>query len=94
MTIGGIGIGSAIAIYFIMWWVVLFAVLPWGVRSQHETGDVHPGSDPSAPAVPHLGRKVVATTIVAALCFGAFVLLKNSGLTLDMLPGPKPHNTI
>jgi predicted secreted protein len=28
-------LATAIAIYFIIWWVVLFAVLPWGVRSQH-----------------------------------------------------------
>ena len=41
---------TAIAIYFIIWWVVLFAVLPWGVRSQEESGAVAPGTDPGAPA--------------------------------------------
>ena len=25
-----------LAIYFIIWWVVLFAVLPWGARSQQK----------------------------------------------------------
>lgn len=89
MTIGGIGIGSAIAIYFIIWWLVLFAVLPWGVRSQHETGAVAAGTEPGAPVMPHIGRKLIATTVVAAICFGAFLIVKNSGLTLDMLPGPK-----
>ena len=29
---------TSIAIYFIIWWTVLFAVLPWGVRSQQEYG--------------------------------------------------------
>ena len=43
-------ITTALAIYFITWWIVLFAVLPWGVRSQSEAGDVVPGSDPGAPA--------------------------------------------
>ncbi len=89
MTIGGIGIGSAIAIYFIIWWLALFVVLPWGVRSQHETGFVEEGTEPGAPVFPHLGRKLIATTIVAAVCFVSFVLIKNSGLTLDMLPGPR-----
>jgi len=94
MTIGGVGIGSAIAIYFIIWWLVLFAVLPWGVRSQHETGEaITPGSDPGAPVVPHLKRKLIATTIVAAICFGTFLLVRNSGLTLDMFPGPQVHRT-
>ena len=39
-------LATAIAIYFIIWWVVLFAVLPWGVRSQEEGGDVVSGTDP------------------------------------------------
>ncbi len=51
---------TAIAIYFIIWWVVLFAVLPFGVRSQQESGAVAPGTDPGAPAVPQLMRKLTS----------------------------------
>jgi predicted secreted protein len=89
MTIGGVGIGSAIAVYFIIWWLTLFVVLPFGVRSQHETGVVAEGSDPGAPAVPSIGRKLVITTLLAALFFGLFLAIINSGLSLDDLPGPK-----
>lgn len=89
MTIGGVGIGSAIAVYFIIWWLALFVVLPWGVRSQHETGNVVEGTDPGAPAFPAIGRKLIATTVVATVFFGVFLIVINSGLTLDMLPGPK-----
>ena len=39
----------AIAIYVLMWWVVLFAVLPLGVRTQGEDGSVVPGTPESAP---------------------------------------------
>jgi predicted secreted protein len=60
------------AIYFIFWWTVLFAVLPWGVRSQDESGDVAPGTDPGAPSVPALGRKLLWTTLISAALFGAF----------------------
>jgi predicted secreted protein len=60
------------AIYFLIWWVVLFAVLPWGVRSQEESGDVASGTDPGAPSVPRLLMKVVWTTIVATIVFAAF----------------------
>jgi predicted secreted protein len=28
----------AIALYFVIWWTVLFAVLPFGVRTQDEAG--------------------------------------------------------
>ena len=60
-------IGSIIAIYFVVWWIVLFAVLPWGMRSQQEEGEVVLGTDPGAPANPRLVRKAIITSIVAAI---------------------------
>jgi predicted secreted protein len=63
---------TAVAIYFLIWWVVLFAVLPFGVRSQDESGAVVPGSDPGAPALPRLGRKLIWTTGVATVVFALF----------------------
>ncbi len=62
---------SIAAIYFVLWWIVLFAVLPWGVRSQDERGEVAPGTDPGAPALPHLRAKLVWTTAVSAVLFAA-----------------------
>ena len=35
---------TAIAIYFLIWWVTLFAVLPWGISNQEESGEVVPGT--------------------------------------------------
>jgi predicted secreted protein len=64
-------IATAVAIFFLIWWVVLFAVLPWGIRSQHEGGEIIPGTDPGAPAIPHLKRKLLWTTLVSALIFAA-----------------------
>ena len=66
---------TSIAIFFIIWWVGLFAVLPWGIRSQAESGEVVPGSDPGAPAMPKLKSKLVWTTLVAAIVFGLFVVI-------------------
>ena len=65
-------LSSAAAIYFIMWWLVLFAVLPWGIRSQHEEGEFEPGTDPGAPAVHGLGGKLIWTTLISSIVFGAF----------------------
>jgi len=79
-------LATSIAIYFIIWWVVLFAVLPWGVRSQHEGGEIAPGSDPGAPVLPRLKRKLVWTTVVAALVFALWhVVYTYRLLTLDDL---------
>ncbi len=66
---------TAVAIFFLIWWIVLFAVLPWGVRSQHEGGGVTPGTDPGAPAVPNLRWKLVWTTLVSAVIFAAFYIV-------------------
>jgi len=81
---------SGIAVYFIVWWVTLFAVLPWGVRTQEENGAVEPGTTPSAPARPMLVRKLIATTLVASLIFVALYLTITKGwVTLDSFPiGP------
>jgi predicted secreted protein len=63
---------TVVAIYFIIWWLVFFAVLPWGIRSQHEHGDVVPGTDPGAPAVHGLKVKFIWTTLISTVIFGLF----------------------
>ena len=77
------------AVFFLIWWVVLFAVLPWGIHSQHEGGDVAPGTDPGAPVLPKLGRKLILTTLVAGVVFAAFyVVTANRLVTLNGLLTP------
>ena len=51
-------ISTAIAIYFVLWWITLFLTLPFGVRSQGEQGEIVAGTDPGAPAVPRLLEKL------------------------------------
>jgi predicted secreted protein len=83
-----VSIFTALAIYFVIWWIVLFAVLPWGVRSQHESGEMTPGTDPGAPVLANIKRKLVWTTIVATVVFAAwFVVYVNQLITLDQLSG-------
>ena len=70
---------TSIAIYFIIWWMVLFAVLPWGVRSQHEDGGGPPGTDPGAPIATRMGRKLIWTTLIAAVIYGLGMLAYRAG---------------
>lgn len=58
---------SVVAIYLVVWWLCLFAVLPIGAHSQHDAGEVHRGSEPGAPALLRLWPKLLATTGVAAI---------------------------
>jgi predicted secreted protein len=67
-------------IYFVLWWTVLFAVLPFGVRSQEETGEIVPGSDPGAPSAPKLLVKALWTTIVTTAIFLVFYAVYAAGL--------------
>ena len=61
---------TAAAIYFVLWWVVLFTVLPFGVRNAAEAGEeVEAGNDPGAPTVAALGMKLIWTTVVSAIVF-------------------------
>ena len=77
---------TAIAIYFIIWWTVLFAVLPFGVRSQHESGAVASGTDPGAPEVPRLWQKLIWTTVAASVIFALCAVVYSYRLvTLDGL---------
>ncbi|WP_460452125.1 DUF1467 family protein [Alsobacter sp. SYSU BS001988] len=69
-------ISGALALYFIIWWLTLFAILPLGVRSQHEAGEVADGTEPGAPMLPRMGRKVVLTTLAAIPVFAlAWVMI-------------------
>ncbi|MEH2468597.1 putative secreted protein [Nitrobacteraceae bacterium AZCC 2161] len=67
-------ISTALAIYFVIWWVVLFLTLPFGVRSQHEDGEGTDGTDPGAPVETRMGRKLLWTTIISAVLFAAGML--------------------
>ncbi|MGE0231150.1 MAG: DUF1467 family protein [Flavobacteriaceae bacterium] len=83
-------VGSLVAVYFVVWWICFMAVLPWGVRSQHEQGEVVPGTEAGAPVAPMLIRKAIVTSILAAIIVALFTYLIRSGmLSLDMMPGMK-----
>ncbi len=79
---------TALAAFFLIWWVSLFAVLPWGVQSQHESGEMAPGTDPGAPTNFRLGRKLIWTTVVAVVIYAAcFAVYSLHPVTLSHLMG-------
>lgn len=63
-------------LYILIWWVVLFAVLPFGSRGSDMPDPVTGWR--GAPARPYLGRKVIATTLLAAVVWGgAYALIQS-----------------
>lgn len=63
--------------FVIVWWLVLFMVLPFGARPPDE---VEPGMAPSAPARPRMGLKIAVTTVIAAALTALLMWLLQSGL--------------
>ena len=58
---------SGVVVFVIIWWIVLFMVLPFGVRRE-ENPEV--GHESGAPRNPMLWRKVFITTAIAAVLWG------------------------
>lgn len=86
---------SAVAIYLLFWFVTLFAVLPFGVRTMREEGrEPLPGEADSAPSNPMIVRKLAWTTGVSAVLFALFLLNFHYGwLTLGDFPGTAPDGS-
>ena len=64
---------TGILVYVLIWWLVLFMVLPWGASPPDEP---EVGHAQSAPERPMLWRKALATTVIAAILWvGAYVLI-------------------
>lgn len=78
---------SIIAVYFVVWWMVLLAVLPFGMKTQDEAGDVTLGTVPSAPRGPHMLRAMAITTVVSLVVVaGFFTLTRYFGFSVDDIP--------
>jgi predicted secreted protein len=75
--------GTAV-VFAIVWWLILFMVLPFGAAPPDE---VEPGMATSAPAKPRMALKLAITTVLAALVTALIVWLMNSGL-VQLRPTP------
>lgn len=82
---------SGIAIYFIIWWTVLFTVLPIGVRSQADAGEIVPGTTHSAPAISQMKWKMLLTTLISTGVFIVYYIVTQIyGFSAQSLPGIIP----
>ncbi|TCL70429.1 DUF1467 family protein [Rhizobium sp. BK251] len=80
------------AVYFIIWWITLFAMLPVGLRTQAEDNDVVLGTVESAPTRFRARLVFFLTTLVSGLVYGGWYICSTYfGLGFDALPqiGPR-----
>ena len=57
---------TAIASFFVIWWISFFFILPIGIKTQQEDGIVVKGSAKSAPSNPQIKKKMLYTTGLAS----------------------------
>jgi predicted secreted protein len=84
---------SILAIYFLVWVMSAFLLLPFGVRTADEAGVAKvPGQAESAPANFRAGPLVIKATLIAALLTSAWVLNYEYGWVtvedIDIMPTP------
>ena len=69
-------------VFIVIWWLVFFMALPFGVRSQYEDNHIEEGTEPGAPTKPLLLKKMAITTGVSILVW----LLVYFALSLQLIP--------
>jgi predicted secreted protein len=74
------GLWTGIAVYFIIWWLSLFLVLPFGARATIDDEDIVRGHDASAPKNSRILIKMAITTVIAGVLFAAFYGIFESDL--------------
>jgi predicted secreted protein len=71
---------TGVMVYFLVWWTVLFAVLPIGIRPDAEGQAT--GGWRGAPQTPQLRRKALLTTLVSTVLFlGIYALVQSDWLS-------------
>jgi len=68
---------TGIAVYILIWWVSLFAVLPLGAK---RSDDPQPGTVESAPDNPRLKFKFLVTTGIATVLWLILYALEESDI--------------
>ena len=63
-----------IVIFVIIWWLVLFVVLPFGIQRDNNTIS---GNDPGAPKNPKLKKKILLTSIISFFLSILVSIIKN-----------------
>ncbi len=68
---------TAVFVYFVTWFLMLFVVLPWGAR---RPDNPEPGHADSAPDQPRLALKFTITSLLAAVVWLVIFLIAESNL--------------
>ncbi len=73
------GIMSGLVLYAVIWFVVLFVVLPIGLRTQGDEDEIVKGTQAGAPANFRIKRTMVIVSLVAFACWAVVATIILTG---------------
>jgi len=80
---------TGIIVFVIVWWVVIFMVLPWGARPPENP---EPGHAPSAPENPQLLKKALITTAISVVVWLViYAVVESDLISFRELVGGDPY---
>ena len=63
-----------LVIYLILWWLVFFVMLPFGVEREK---DVRFGNDPGAPKKSLVKKKAIISSFITLILTSVAIIIKN-----------------
>ena len=67
---------TAFVVFLLVWWTLLFAVLPLWTKPEPEADETTGWR--GVPDKPYLGRKLLVTTLISIVVWGAIMLVIQS----------------
>jgi predicted secreted protein len=71
---------SGIVLFAVIWFMVLFITLPFGLRTQGDEGKVEPGTNPGSPANFKLKRTALIVTAISVVVWAIIAAIILSGV--------------
>ena len=60
---------GSFVVFVILWWLILFMILPRDINTRKDKDFIVKGADPGAPTNPNIGKKLVITTAITLILF-------------------------
>ena len=80
------GIAGSIILFLLIWWLLLFTILPLNISNNAEKNISNDGNDSGAPNNPQIFKKFLITTILSTIIWSIiYLFLKDQGLLLYIL---------
>lgn len=80
---------TGVVLYLLVWWVVIFCVLPFDIQSITDAKET--GNMPGAPQRHGMKKKLLLTTIIATVVWAAiYLIIRYGGISFTDIAAKMP----